>query len=144
MQVSRTLDYALRSLTYMGARPVMTYNIREISAQQHIPLNYLAKIMRKLVMSGIVASKVGPDGGYSLRKTPHEIKLREVYEAIEGKFKLVDCMDNNVICSLYEYCPQIPVWDKLQLSMLKVLENTTLEDLLKEQRGRAPRDRRGS
>ena len=58
MQVSKTLDYAVRSLTYLSKEPVGRLNIKEISQNQHIPLNYLAKIMRKLVNKGIVQSMV--------------------------------------------------------------------------------------
>jgi len=130
MQVSKTLDYAVRSLTYMSKRPVARFNMKEISENQHIPLNYLAKIMRKLVNRGIVRSTVGPDGGYALRKSPNQINLKDVYEAIEGEFKMIDCMDKDTICFLYENCPQLPVWDKLQVSMIKILEATTLEDML--------------
>jgi Rrf2 family iron-sulfur cluster assembly transcriptional regulator len=68
MQVSRTLDYAVRSLTYMSRRPVERFNIKEISENQHIPLNYLAKIMRRLVNKGLVRSMVGPEGGMRLLK----------------------------------------------------------------------------
>ena len=134
MQVSRTLDYAVRSLTYLSKDPIGRFSIKEISQNQHIPLNYLAKIMRKLVNRGIVQSMVGPDGGYVLRKSPGEITLREVYEAIEGDFRMIDCMEKDSICILYENCPQLPVWDKLQISMIKILESTTLEDMLKEKR----------
>ena len=134
MQVSRTLDYAVRSLTYMGMQPVGRFRMKEISENQHIPLNYLAKIMRKLVNKGLVRSMVGPDGGYALRKSPGEINLREVYEAIEGELRMIDCMDKDTICVLYENCPQLPVWDKLQVSMVKILENTTLEDMLSQKR----------
>lgn len=134
MQVSKTLDYAVRSLTYMGGRPVETLSMKEIAEKQHIPLNYLAKIMRRLVKGGIINSMVGPDGGYALNKSPGEIKLREIYEAIEGDLKMIDCMDKDTICALYETCPQIAVWDKLQVSMIKVLESTTLEDILRQKR----------
>lgn len=134
MQVSKTLDYAVRSLTYMSKRPVERFNMKEISEKQHIPLNYLAKIMRKLVNRGIIRSMVGPDGGYALRKSPSQINLKEVYEAIEGELKMIDCMDKDTICSLYENCPQLPVWDKLQVSMIKILETTTLEDMLNRER----------
>lgn len=132
MQVSRTLDYAVRSLTYMSRRPVERFNIKEISENQHIPLNYLAKIMRRLVNKGLVRSMVGPDGGYALRKSPAEISLREVYEAVEGEFRMIDCMDRGTICVLYESCPQISVWDKLRVSMVRVLQDTTLEDMLNQ------------
>jgi Rrf2 family protein len=134
MQVSKTLDYAVRSLTYLSKEPVGRLNIKEISQNQHIPLNYLAKIMRKLVNKGIVQSMVGPEGGYVLRKSPREITLREVYEAIEGDFRMIDCMEKDSICILHEICAQLPVWDRLQISMVKILESTTLEDMLKQKR----------
>lgn len=133
MQVTKTLDYAVRSLTYMGNQPVVRHSMKEISEQQHIPINYLAKIMRRLVKKGLVRSMVGPDGGYTLRRPPGEISLREIYEAIEGEIRMVDCMDKDSICFLHETCPQLPVWDRIQLSMIKILEETTLEDMLNEQ-----------
>lgn len=132
MQVSKTLDYAVRSLTYMGNDPVPRHSMKEISEHQHIPLSYLAKIMRRLVKKGIVRSMVGPDGGYALRKTPGEIKLRDVYEAIEGEIRMVDCMDRDNICVLYDSCIQLPVWDRVQMSMIKILEDTTIQDMLNE------------
>jgi len=132
MQVTKTLDYAVRSLTYLGNEPVGKHSMKEISEHQHIPLNYLAKIMRKLVTRGIVKSMVGPDGGYTLRKPPSDISLRDIYEAIEGEIRIVDCMDKSAICRLHEICPQLPVWDRIQLSMVKILQETTLEHMLTE------------
>ena len=130
MQVSRTLDYAVRSLIYMGNHEVPRMNMKEISEAQHIPQNYLAKIMRRLVERGLVRSMVGPEGGYFLRKLPKDISLRDVYEAVEGEIRVIDCMDKESVCALYENCTQLPVWDKLKVSIIKLLESTTLEDLL--------------
>lgn len=130
MQVTKTLDYAVRSLAYMGNDPVVKHSMKDISENQRIPLNYLAKIMRRLVKKGLVRSMVGPDGGYKLRKSPGEINLLEVYEAIEGEIRMVDCMDKDNICFLHETCPQLPVWEKIQVSMIKILEDTTIEKML--------------
>lgn len=130
MQVSKTLDYAVRSLIYMGERPVDRFSMKEISQTQHIPQNYLAKIMRRLVEKGLIRSMVGPEGGYYLRKQPGEINLKDVYEAIEGEFRIIDCMEHDNVCALYENCTQLPVWDKLKISMVKIMESTTLEDML--------------
>ena len=130
MQVSKTLDYAVRSLIYMGARPIDRFSMKEISESQHIPQNYLAKIMRRLVEKGLIRSMVGPDGGYYLRKEPKEINLRDVYEAIEGEFRIIDCMEHESVCALYENCSQLPVWDKLKVSMVRLMESTTLEDMV--------------
>jgi Rrf2 family protein len=116
----------------MGKNPVLTSSMKEISEHQHIPKNYLAKIMRRLVKRGLIRSMVGPDGGYILRKSPQEINLREVYEAIEGELRIIDCMDKAKICALYACCPQLPVWDRVRVSMIKILEDTTLDDMLKQ------------
>ena len=134
MQVSKTLDYAVRSLIYMGNHEVPRMSMREISEAQHIPQNYLAKIMRRLVERGLIRSMVGPEGGYFLRKEPKDINLRDIYEAVEGEIRVIDCMDQDEVCALYDNCTQLPVWDKLKVSMIKLLEKTTLEDLLAENR----------
>lgn len=71
MIVSKTLDYAVRTLTYLGKRQSgKTVLMKEIAESQKIPLSYLAKVMRQLVKAGIVFSEYGPNGGYSLKKTP--------------------------------------------------------------------------
>lgn len=132
MQVSKTLDYAVRSLIYMGARPVDRFSMKEISEAQHIPQNYLAKIMRRLVEKGLIRSMVGPEGGYYLRKAPKDINLKDIYEAIEGEMRMIDCMEQDSVCALYENCSQLPVWDKLKITMIRQLENTTVEDLLRD------------
>ena len=132
MQVSKTLDYAVRSLTYMGTEPALRHSMKEISEHQHIPLSYLAKIMRRLVKKGIVRSSVGPEGGYALRRSPGEISLRDIYEAIEGEIRMVDCMDGDSMCFFHDKCTQLPVWDRVQMSMIRILEDTTLKDILKE------------
>lgn len=130
MHVSKTLDYAVRSLAFMGRTPVDILNMKEISESQNIPINYLAKIMRRLVERGLVKSMVGPDGGYVLRKAPDNINLKEVYEAIEGEFRIIDCMDKDRICIFHENCVQLSVWDKVRFSMLQILENTTIDDIV--------------
>ena len=131
MQVSKTLDYAVRSLTHIAKDDSKVFTIKEISEKQHIPHNYLAKIMRKLVQRGLLRSSPGPDGGYSLRKQSAVISLQDIYEAIEGDMQLIDCMDKNVVCELFNTCNQRTVWDHLQLHTFKFLSTVTLEDVAK-------------
>ena len=119
----------------MGSAPELKFSMKQISETQHIPQNYLAKVMRRLVNRGILRSKVGPEGGYMLRKSPSELTLREVYEAIEGEIRIVDCMDEDGPCALYENCGQLPLWDKLKVSMIRILENTTIRDMVDETQG---------
>ena len=129
MQVSKSLDYAVRSLTYIAKEKASVFTIRDISQKQHIPQNYLAKIMRKLVQKGLLSSSPGPEGGYSLRKPTEDISLKDIYEAIEGDMQLIDCMEKNVVCELFNSCTQRSVWDHLQLHTLTFLNDISVKDI---------------
>jgi Rrf2 family transcriptional regulator, cysteine metabolism repressor len=129
LQVSKSLDYAVRSLTYIAKEKASVFTIRDISEKQHIPQNYLAKIMRKLVQKGLLSSSPGPEGGYSLRKPTEDISLKDIYEAIEGDMQLIDCMEKNVVCELFNSCTQRSVWDHLQLHTLTFLNDISVKDI---------------
>ena len=129
MQVSKTLDYAVRCLSYMASSKDENITIKLVAESQHIPSSYLAKIMRKLVERGILVSSSGPNGGYFFKKDPKEISLKEVYDAIEGDMQLVDCMDGDQVCELFKSCNQRSIWDYLQLNTLEFLSNISVLDL---------------
>ena len=122
MQVSKTLDYAVRSLSYMASSKDENITIKLVSEKQHIPHSYLAKIMRKLVQRGILSSSSGPDGGYFFKRDPKSISLREVYEAIEGDLQLVDCMDGDQVCELLKRAIKDQYEDHLQLNTARLFK----------------------
>ena len=132
MIVSKTLDYAVRTLTYLGKRQSgKTVLMKEIAESQKIPLSYLAKVMRQLVKAGIVFSEYGPNGGYSLKKTPSEITLRQVYEAVEGTLKMVECFDvSGISCVFTSCCGQADVWQEIEKKLLDILGSITIQDII--------------
>lgn len=131
MQLSKGFDYAVRSLLYLASQPKnATAELRSIADAGQIPVSYLAKVMRSLVRAGLVTSTLGRDGGYVLRKTPSEVSLLMVYQAIEGEIRLVDCMDHADSCALYTGCKQMSFWKRLKGAVEGVLGETTLQDLL--------------
>jgi len=132
MIVSKTLDYAVRTLTYHGKRQSgKTVLMKEIAESQKIPLSYLAKVMRQLVKAGIVFSEYGPNGGYSLKKTPSEITLRQVYEAVEGTLRMVECFDvSGISCVFTSCCGQADVWQEIEKKLLDILGSITIQDII--------------
>lgn len=135
MHVSKTLDYAVRSLSFIGSKGEgKVCFMKEISRSENIPLSYLAKIMRALVKDGVVRSIVGPDGGYMLAKRPEEITLMEIYEAVMGRLMIIDCLDEGFKCYLEKRCSQILLWHRLQKSIADVLKNTKLSEIIKRER----------
>jgi Rrf2 family protein len=85
MRFSHQVQYAICGvfdIAYNGrGEPAQ---IRVISERQAIPARYLEQIFQRLRRAGLVTSKRGPGGGYTLSRAPARISLREIVEAVEG------------------------------------------------------------
>ena len=85
MRATHQLRYAIYGIFDLayhgGARPV---RIQEIGARQGIPARYLEQIFQRLRRAGIVESKRGPGGGYTLARPPDEIALEALVVAVDG------------------------------------------------------------
>jgi len=104
--------------------------LRDIAKRQQISQRYLEHLITPLVAGGMVRSTRGAKGGVLLAKAPKEIKLSEVIQLLEGSIALVDCINNPGICSRSAFCVTRDVWGELEKAMSKVLETTTLQDLV--------------
>jgi Rrf2 family protein len=90
--------------------------------------------MRPLVASGMVRSKRGAHGGVWLAKPPEEIKLSEVVDVLVGSVAPVECVDDAKACDRSERCATRDVWCELKQVTDRVLESTTLRDLVVRQK----------
>lgn len=123
-------DYALRAIVYLAAQSgnKVTF-VGEIAEKQMIPINFLFKILRKLVRAGMVRSFRGPRGGYTLARTPGEISVLEVVEAVEGPVMLNRCLNPNAPCMLETDCKMIRAWDRIQQQVKDELTTLTIADI---------------
>ncbi len=129
MHVTRTIDYAVRSLIYLSVHG--SGDLNRIAQHQHIPQSYIAKVMNRLARYGIVYSAVGREGGYRLRRPPEQITLRDVFEAVDGKFSLFDCYQGQEECFFIDRnCTLKGFWNNLEDRIRQVLDETTLADIL--------------
>lgn len=89
VKLSSKSRYALRALFdlayYSPGDPVQ---IREIVDREGIPARFLEQIFQELRRAGIVASKRGPRGGYSLARSAGQVRLGDVLRAVEGPVSL--------------------------------------------------------
>jgi Rrf2 family protein len=85
MKLSRTVAYALQAtLQLAGADKEVPVPCSRLAADGQMPERFLLQVLRNLVTHGILGSTRGVDGGYSLERSPHDISLLEVIEAIDG------------------------------------------------------------
>jgi len=85
MRVNRSTGYALLALGYIAKNQGEGVVLSEDIAQKYdIPLEYLLKILQKLVRANVLRSKRGPHGGFSLAKSTQKITMLEMIEAVNG------------------------------------------------------------
>ena len=132
MRLSLQVQYAICGmfdLAYNGhdGRPIQ---VRVIGERQAIPARYLEQIFQRLRRAGIVTSKRGPGGGYTLARPPREITLRAVVEAVEGPLEASLSMEA-AEGSAASLRPGF-LWKDLAERFGEVLEATSLEALCRE------------
>jgi len=89
MKLSNKGRYAVRALFdiafFNEGRPTQ---VKDIADRQAIPPRFLEQIFQDLKRTGIVGSKRGPQGGYSLGRRAQDIRLGDVIRALEGPISL--------------------------------------------------------
>ena len=114
---------------FNSANPV---SLRDISLRQGISLDFLEQIFSKLKRNDIVQSIRGTQGGYILNKQPNEIKLANIFHAVDEKVKTVQCKkESKKGCNgKASKCITHNLWDELETHINSFFENKSLEDLL--------------
>ena len=111
--------------------------VSEIGQAQHIPISYLAKVFRILAKTGVVRSFRGSKGGYSLVRSPDEITLAEVVEAMEGSVAMFQSMGERRGCKAGAECKIRETFQAARDRMYEVLEEVTFQDLVDDALQRA-------
>ncbi len=131
MNAGRRVDYAVRALAYLaGQPPGEAISRAEIEKKQDIPPHYLSKIMKDLVVGGLVHSHIGSKGGFSLARPAETISIKEVYETVERPIVLMECLDKSEErCPYCSVCTQISVWDRAQSLLANYLASVNIGNI---------------
>ena len=107
-------------------------NLTEISLRQGISISFLEQIFLKLKENNLVKSSRGPSGGYSLTRSPEEIKLLSIIEAVDEKVKTLGCKkESKKGCNGKSIkCITHNLWDDLEMLINNFFEKNTLKDII--------------
>ena len=117
----------------LARRPIgSVVMVDEVSREEHIPKSFAAKIFQSLAKAGLVKSNRGTGGGFALLKSPGEVTVLEVIEAIEGKISFQRCLsEEESKCEHFGGCALCGLFEQAQDSVKDVFSRTTLTDLMK-------------
>jgi len=126
--------YALRALLYLAeAEAGRAVQVSEIATTQRVPRKYLELILLDLKRGGMVNSRRGPGGGYTLAKPAAEISFAEVIRLMDGPIALVPCASLNFYercqdCHDEANCAIRRVMAKVRADAVQILAGTSLAD----------------
>ncbi len=130
--IRRNTDYAFRLMVNIaqsnGRGPV---SVRRLAEMSKVPYELACKLLQKLSNQGILSSKMGAKGGYTLAKQPSEISFKDVIEAIQGPVCLNLCLTDGFFCPLKDKCPINEHLLELQKEMDRHFAAKTLDILMK-------------
>jgi Rrf2 family protein len=132
MEISRQADYAIRAIIDLANMPPgQLVQTREIARRQEIPEKYLPTIVRTLARAGLLRTLRGSHGGISLARSPEEITLRQVVEAIDGPVLLNRCLIRPGECTVGEsgYCTMHFFWEQMVNEIQQKMDSINFGDL---------------
>jgi Rrf2 family iron-sulfur cluster assembly transcriptional regulator len=130
MRLTKGSDYGLRGMLYLAKQPQGAVAlVSKVAEAEDLPESYLAKIFQDLTRSGLLLSHRGAKGGFSLVRSPAEITMQDVIEAVEGPIAINSCLDERQGCERIDVCQVYPALAAAQDRLLGILGKTTLADL---------------
>ena len=134
MKLNSRSRYAVMALadiaSFNNQNPV---SLRDISLRQNISLVYLEQIFSKLKKNNIVKSIRGANGGYVLTRDPEQIKLSNIFSAVDEKVKTLQCKrESKKGCNgKLTKCITHNLWDDLEMHINDFFDKKNLGDILK-------------
>lgn len=130
MKISSKTSYGFRLMLCLAINYENDYvSLKDIATQENISEKFLEIIVATIKPLGLIDVKRGSKGGYKLAKPPHQIRITELFDALEGAIVSYDVSENK---SSETYNSQVisNYWQQLQIEVKEYLDSKTLDNLL--------------
>ncbi len=128
----QTAEYALRAMVCLAqsaqSAPEQLVPREVLVERAMLPGAYASKVLRKLVVSGLVEGKKGWHGGFRLAKAASDVRFLDVLIAVECEPNAEHCAFGYGQCNAKNPCPLHDAWLDLQLRFRDWAVKTTLAD----------------
>ncbi len=128
--LSQTAAYALRAMSWLALLP-SEEPVRAGDLAEHcgVSSHYLAKILRRLVLAGILESSKGKGGGFTLVLSAGAISFKDVLTAIDAFPTKERCAFGWGACNAARPCPLHDKWTALSDEFRDWAATTTFAEL---------------
>src|ERR671918_1215087 len=140
LRLSKKADYALIAMKHLAQKSAGGHSTsaREIAEQYDIPIELMAKVLQRLVRTGLLVSTQGTRGGYTLSRPPKSISVADVIQAIDGPLTVTACSTEKIDCEQYSKCSvRDPLW-QIRERIAATLGTVTIAEMAAESAAQVP------
>lgn len=131
MIITTKPHYGIRALLEIAKGGENGVLQKDIAINQELPNKYLDHIIRELKVAEIITNRGRKKSGYILSRPASEITVYSIFRAFEPELCLVACVDCNCDCPRSKLqCPTQPLWQELNVRMIKFMELASLQDVI--------------
>lgn len=130
MQITHQADYAIRTMVYLASHdPNQKVATSQIAKDYQIPPSFLTKIVSQLSIAGLIHTSRGARGGVALARSPEDITILDVLEAIDGPVLMNECVSDSCFCVFKETCKIHNFWCEMRKDVTDRMRSATLAQL---------------
>ena len=130
LKLSRMTDYAAVILAQIARYPEQPKPATELAESVQLPHPTVSKTLKMLVRAGLLESRRGARGGYSLARPASRITVIDIIAAIEGPVAMTECSHIGGECDLLATCGVADNWQRVTLAVQALLGSVTLAHLI--------------
>ena len=134
MKISTKVEYGIVALIDIAINLESSEYVTaiSISERQGISKNYLEQILTPLRQAGIISGTKGSQGGYTLNKSPNELMMSSILNALDISILELSSDSNSKYDDKIKHTLNDLLWKKMNSAILDIAQSTTLEDLVEE------------
>lgn len=129
--ISQTVEYALRAVVHLASEAPGARTTDQVARTTRVPRAYLSKVLQSLRRAGLVRSQRGIGGGMTLTKSPADITILEVVNAVEPIQRIRTCPLGLAAHGVH-LCPLHRRLDNALALFEEAFQNSTLAEVLAE------------
>lgn len=136
--ISKKTKYGLNAVIYLAREfDKGAVLISDLAEDEKMPKKFLEAILLELKNRGMLQSKKGKGGGYTLAKSPKDITIGEIVRALEGPLAPVSCVSQTAYqkceeCKDERCCGIRFVMKEVRDAISSILDKRTLADVIEQ------------
>jgi FeS assembly SUF system regulator len=130
LRVSKLTDYATVVMTCLATARAEVISAQQLADAARLEVPTVSKLLKQLAHAGLVTSRRGVNGGYSLARPADDISVADIVTAMEGPIGMTECSAHAGACGHEPHCGVRVNWQRISQAIRSALQGVSLADMV--------------